>query len=122
MFLHTNFKPKWDLQLPDDMCAYTRRWAVLQPGNRTFLDEAFLDLDGRDPEMEVRPLRRPLCRPLRSAVCNTPSKCSGPDEMLCLRFPEQWVAALDEGRHKAHPAPLQCVHVVAFTGCIMTAV
>mmetsp|Transcript_14356 Transcript_14356/g.43356 ORF Transcript_14356/g.43356 Transcript_14356/m.43356 type:complete len:597 (+) Transcript_14356:257-2047(+) len=52
-FLHTNFKPKWDLRLSDDMRRYTRRWVVLQPGNRTFLDDAFLDLQGRDPEMEA---------------------------------------------------------------------
>ncbi len=110
MFLHTNFKPKWDLQLPDDMRMYMRRWAVLQPGNLTFLDEAFLDLEGRDPEMEVHPLRSP--------VCGTPSECSGSE--LCLRNPGQ-LAALNGMHHQAHPAPHRCMQDLIFTGCIMIA-
>lgn len=53
MFLHTNFRPKWNLQLPDDFREYRRRWQVLQPGSRSFRDEAFLQLNGRDPEAEA---------------------------------------------------------------------
>lgn len=71
-FLHTNFKPKWDLRLSDDMRRYTRRWVVLQPGNRTFLDDAFLDLQGRDPEMEVG---SPQLPPLSSQHCSCQHDC-----------------------------------------------
>ncbi|KAK9798905.1 hypothetical protein WJX73_006049 [Symbiochloris irregularis] len=38
MFLHTNFLPKWNLQLPADFESYTRRWQVVQPGGKAFWD------------------------------------------------------------------------------------
>lgn len=53
MFLHTNFRPKWNLQLPDDFREYRRRWQMLQPGSRSFQDVLFLQLGGRDPEAEA---------------------------------------------------------------------
>lgn len=39
LFLHTNLSPKWNVGLSDDFDKYyTRRWEVLQPGDRDWVE------------------------------------------------------------------------------------
>ncbi|CAL8466252.1 g5788 [Coccomyxa elongata] len=51
MFLHTNLSPKWNLMVPGDFEAYTRRWQVLVPGPQRF-SRVEADWD-RDVEFEI---------------------------------------------------------------------
>lgn len=38
LFLHTNLSPKWNLNIPGDFAAYTRRWQVIIPLMRSFAE------------------------------------------------------------------------------------
>ena len=40
MFLHTNFYPKFTLDVPADFRSYSRRWQLAQPGRLPFADLA----------------------------------------------------------------------------------
>ena len=59
MFLHTNFYPKFTLDVPADFRSYSRRWQLAQPGRLPFADlavSAGIPPD-RDLEREVYQVR-----------------------------------------------------------------
>lgn len=67
LFLHTNLSPKWNVGLPDDFDKYyTRRWEVLQPGNRDWVEfstEHFAeDLERVRTPLPQMPLQKGTCK------------------------------------------------------------